>query len=93
MICETCKKDLNGHDFVGSGKECYKCLYQRKLKNCKTKKKEKICQVCSHVIPHDDTLKIRQRNTFCSEECSIIGLNEKRKNYWTMQLKARYPLC
>jgi len=90
MFCNECKQEKGASDFIRSDVTCYKCVYKIK---CKTwKKKKNYCQFCGQEIAHDDNLKKRQRNVYCSEDCALAGHKVISTNYWTRVLKRKMPL-
>ena len=94
MICTVCRNDLDPSDFFHKKSMCFHCLYLQKLKiQAKKKPNQKtFCRICEKEIRFDESLKRRQRNVFCSDECAIIGYRQKRENHWTKQLMATSPL-
>jgi len=79
MICPTCDEERKESDFLKSV-ECYKCVYQKKLKNIGHVESGKICKICGN----DCGIK---RWTYCSEECAHEGKSIQNRNYWTVKMK------
>ena len=71
MMCPQCSIERNKEkDFLGK-EICYKCQYQKKLKNPKIKKK---CRICSGSLP-------KNKWVYCKWECADIGMREQKKNW------------
>ena len=84
MLCEECKKDKEPKEFILRQRNCYKCIYKKKIKACKEKKK--ICQECQKIIKFSFS-KNKQRSKYCSEECARIAQKRQNDNYWTKKLR------
>ena len=59
-------------------KECYKCVYAKKIKN---KKSVAICRICGKSCDPN-------RWVYCSEECAKLGDIQKNKEYWVRMVKS-----
>src|SRR5690242_13896132 len=84
MICEKCSLDKDEKDFIKGQKECYKCRYKEKLKNCKSKKRIRLCRECYQPIPKEKN-KISRR-VYCSEKCAFIGHKKQNNEFWTKNI-------
>lgn len=84
MICSDCNKDLDLKNFILNNISCYKCVYEKKKSLIKKKKipSQYICKTCGNKFSHEDSLKCKQRYTYCSKDCAMIGQKEKIKNHW-----------
>lgn len=82
MLCTTCGEDREIDDFLLGCKECYKCVYKRKMATIKepaTKKKPRVCKICGTVVRPPKT-------AFCCDECAHIGWEKQRKEYWVRKV-------
>ena len=77
MKCKSCKFKKPKKDFLMGNKECYKCVYEKKLKNIKS---VNICRICEK--PCDS-----HRWVYCSAECSRQGDIQNNKDYWVKLVK------
>ena len=95
MFCEDCKKELPREDFMLKQEICYKCSYKMRCEVNKAKKikKKKFCKLCKKEVVTDENLKKRQRNVYCSKECSEQAHKAQTMNYWTRKLSRSYPLA
>lgn len=91
MICDNCKIDRKSNDFIKNQKYCFRCEYQIKLKNVSKKQTRKAlsCRCCGGAISHNENLKKRQRNIFCSAECAQQGQKIQSNNHWTRLVRLR----
>jgi endogenous inhibitor of DNA gyrase (YacG/DUF329 family) len=78
MICPNCKKDVKWEDFYGKD-VCYKCMYERKIKN-----KKRTCVICREDLP-------KNRWVYCSKKCGEIGALTKRDAYLKTCTKISIP--
>jgi hypothetical protein len=77
--CSVCKIKKKSSDYLGKSKECYKCVYARKIKETKKQKEIRQCKMCESALTN-------HRWAYCSEECAAEG---KRRNvHWTAQFKS-----
>ncbi len=76
MICITCGQTRKTEDFFGN--KCFKCVFREKLKDIK--KPENKCKYCGEIIPE-------YRSKYCSKECLNEVTKEKKKCYWTKNIK------
>lgn len=77
-ICENCKISKTIEDFIGTQKECYKCVFAKKLtqKNCRTE--PRYCKQCEKEIPPE-------RWAYCSKDCAKEA--KKLRIHWTNKCK------
>lgn len=54
--------------------------------------KECLCKICNKKIENDKTIRKRQRNIYCSEECALKGHKQRNLTYWTRKLRETHPL-
>ena len=88
MICEKCLKEKEQKFFLNGQTCCFSCVYQMKTsKNNKKIVKQKFCRGCKKEMFRDEKSKKRQRNVYCSLECSDRGYKEQRQNYWTRKVQ------
>jgi hypothetical protein len=74
MICSKCGEDKSEKSFI-KGDVCAKCEYEEKSKRFLDKRKFR-CRICDRECTGS-------RRTYCSEECSLIGISTQKREYWT----------
>lgn len=90
MICDNCKKDQLVNNFINNSNICYKCVYQKKIEKIRKKRTPKslFCRICNEKIVHQENVKKRQRNVFCSFECAEKGHKKILRNHWTRRVRS-----
>jgi len=82
--CITCLLEKEGDDFLLGNTECYKCVYNEKIKKL-VKSPVKVvipgCKICDGRIKPP-------RTVYCCEECAEIGWLKQRAAYWPRGLKS-----
>lgn len=91
MLCAGCNTEHDCSDFYLNKNICYRCLYKQKifLLKLEEKTKEYTCRICKKKFHIDKEKKIRQRNIYCSSECSKISHKEQMTNFWTNRVNLR----
>jgi hypothetical protein len=81
VICLTCCADKNVKDFLMGKKECYKCVYERKINKENSKPKINKCRVCTKNCSE-------HRWVYCSKKCAEIGELKQNREYWFNVIKS-----
>jgi hypothetical protein len=89
MICDNCKIDRLEKDFINNQKFCYICEYQKKLQISMENRTKKtfVCRLCKKEFTQIENAKRRQRDKYCSEECSKEGHQKQIDGYWTRKAR------
>lgn len=75
MKCISCNEIRDKKDFFGK-KECYKCIYNKKVRQLSRYRK---CKICGKQLKKD-------KWAYCDDECALAGKVKHRKEYWTNQI-------
>ncbi len=77
MFCDGCGQNLLEKDFLPNQKQCFRCVYKKKLHIAGMKNKK--CKECG------SSVFAASRITYCSKECAEIGSKKARHESWVVK--------